>query len=213
MKDKNFPYWLKVSLGVHLAVFVLLSWNFSFHKNITSSLKVDVIDLPDKIKKIERTSKKVKKKRPPQKKKKDNKTLILKQKQSPKNLKKEDQDNKSPQKETRTMFKGNFLSQGQSLEGLNRLSMERYYEEVGMAVRKHFVIPQWLDLTNLSATIEVTLDDEGRIITKSFIKESGNELFDQQALEAIIKAEPLPRPPDRLKKLFYKINFILKFPE
>ncbi len=212
MKDKNFPYWLKVSLGVHLAVLVLLSWDFSFRKNIPPSLRVDVIDLPDKIKKIERTSKKVKKKRPPQKKK-DNKALVLKQKQNPKKVKKKDQGSETPPKETRTMFKGNFLAKGQGLEGLNRLSMERYYEKVGESVRKHFITPQWLDLTNLSAAIEVTLDDEGKIITKSFIKGSGNELFDQQALEAVIKAEPLPSPPDRLKKLFYKINFILKFPE
>ena len=80
-------------------------------------------------------------------------------------------------------------------------------------MRKYFVTPQWLDLTNLKAAIEVTLDDQGRIITKSFVKGSGSELFDQQALEAVIKAEPLPAPPERIKKLFYKINFILRFPE
>ena len=212
MKHKDFSYWLKVSLAGHIVVFVFFALDFSFSKKeILPSLRVDIVDLPDKVKKaLKKETQNLKQKRPQKKKKKEQKALSLKK--NPVKKREKEKDNKDV-KEQRTVFKGNILAEGQGLEGLNRLSMERYYEEVGEAVREHFVTPQWLDSEGLKAQIEVSLDDRGRIVTQSFVKRSGNELFDNQALEAVKKAQPLPKPPDRIKKLFYKINFVLKFPD
>ena len=216
MKNKRLSYWIKVSLGVHFILILLFALDINlFQKDLENSLRVDIVGLPDQHTSPQRPLDKPQKtKKPPRKPKQKKKAPSLKTKSQ---AKPRDQkpESKEAQKElkARTVFKGNILADGQGLEGLDRLSMERYYEEVGFAVRENFITPQWLESQNLSAFIEVTLDDGGKVLKKALIKSSGNEVFDNRAIEAVIKSEPLPTPPDRIKSLFYKINFILKFPE
>ena len=118
VKDKDFVYWLKVSLGVHIAALILFSLETSLHKDIPKSLRVDIIDLPDKIKQINKRSEKKSKKPSPKKPKQDKKTLSLKQNKTKQKESKKLAEPEKPQEPIRTVFKGNLLAEGQGLEGL-----------------------------------------------------------------------------------------------
>ncbi len=78
--------------------------------------------------------------------------------------------------------------------------MSDYYEMIWAKIKKEWTLPENLPegRTTLEATIVIVLDREGKIQKSWFERKSGNTLFDQRAMRAIKKAEPLPPIPKEI---------------
>ena len=72
-----------------------------------------------------------------------------------------------------------------------------YYETIWAKIKKEWTLPENLPKgrTTLEATIVIVIDREGKVQKSWFERKSGNTLFDQRAMRAIKKAEPLPPIP------------------
>jgi TonB family protein len=72
-----------------------------------------------------------------------------------------------------------------------------YYNMIWAKIKKEWTLPGDLSegRTNLETIIVVVIDRSGRIQKSWFEKKSGNSQYDQMAMRAIKKAEPLPAIP------------------
>jgi colicin import membrane protein len=77
-----------------------------------------------------------------------------------------------------------------------------YYGVVESKIKKEWTIPENLlkekELFDLETIIVIIIDKDGRVQKSWFEKKSGNALYDQSAVRAIKKAEPLPPVPKEL---------------
>ena len=110
-------------------------------------------------------------------------------------------------------YKGNKITTGESLKGLDRTSMERYYAQLKNHIHKSWTLPPWLEELNLKAKAYVNIDESGRVIQRGVELSSGNEQFDKIMLAAIDQSSPLPEPPLRLKLMLKHRGFVLNFPD
>jgi TonB family protein len=110
-------------------------------------------------------------------------------------------------------FKGNQLSSGNSLSGLEKLHHNNYLDELDGHIRTHWNLPEWLANGNFKASVILRIDKRGSIIDKKFVMRSGNELFDQQVMGTLEKANPLPPPPEDLVQFYSSRGVEIRFPE
>ncbi|MCB0379060.1 MAG: TonB C-terminal domain-containing protein, partial [Bdellovibrionales bacterium] len=123
-------------------------------------------------------------------------------------------EKKEAEEETQKVeFKGNALSQGNSLTGLEKLKHESYLGDLDAHIKNFWNLPEWLASDNLSARVLLLIRKDGVIIKKSFVLKSGNTLFDQHVLGTLDKASPLPAPPDDLVNFFETKGVEVRFPE
>jgi colicin import membrane protein len=69
-----------------------------------------------------------------------------------------------------------------------------YYGIIIEMIRNQWVYPDIVS-SELEVIVSIRIDKQGNIISQEIEKSSGNILFDQSALRAISKANPLPPPP------------------
>ena len=77
-----------------------------------------------------------------------------------------------------------------------------YASTAKAAIMSHFAVPVMLDedaIRAIATIIEIQVADDGRIITSTLKKGSGNRLFDRSAMMAIKETEKLPPLPEALK--------------
>jgi len=100
---------------------------------------------------------------------------------------------------------GSSSGGGSGLE--SRLS--DYYDSIWAKIKKEWTLPENLPKgrTTLEATIVVVIDREGKIQKSWFERKSGNTLFDQRAMRAIKKAEPLPPIPKEFSDPTLEMGF------
>lgn len=109
--------------------------------------------------------------------------------------------------------KGNIVSAGNSLSGLERIDYDRYFGEIEVRVRQHWSLPQWLIEARLRAQALVLIDETGVVRDRKIVKSSGNSEFDQRVLETIDRASPFPAPPERLRDALSVKGIIFNFPQ
>ena len=75
--------------------------------------------------------------------------------------------------------------------------VNEYYSRIWAKIKAEWTIPEDLPKgkTNLEAIIVVIIEKDGKVQKSWFEKKSGNTLYDQMAMRAIKKAEPLPPIP------------------
>ena len=75
--------------------------------------------------------------------------------------------------------------------------LDEYYSLIWAKIKEEWTLPENLPKgkTNLETIIVVLIDREGKVQKSWFEKRSGNTLYDQMAMRAIKKAEPLPAIP------------------
>jgi TonB family protein len=75
--------------------------------------------------------------------------------------------------------------------------LDEYYSMIWAKIKEEWTLPENLPKgkTNLETIIVVLIDRDGKIQKSWFEKRSGNALYDQMAMRAIRKAEPLPSIP------------------
>lgn len=92
--------------------------------------------------------------------------------------------------------------------------LNEYYSLIWAKIKESWTLPENLlkETVDLEATIVIIIERDGKIRRMWFEKKSNNALYDQMAMRAIMKAEPLPPIPKELSEasLEIGINF---FPE
>ena len=92
--------------------------------------------------------------------------------------------------------------------------LSQYYSLIWAKIKKAWTIPENLlkERVDLETIIIVIIESDGKIKRAWFEKKSGNDLYDQMAMRAIKKAEPLPSIPKELEENTLEIG-IRFFPD
>lgn len=76
----------------------------------------------------------------------------------------------------------------------------RYYMAVFNKIQSAWILPHYYEQNQLTATVEITIRADGRIVKTRFEKKSGNAEFDRSVMRAIQKANPLPPLPPGVRE-------------
>ena len=109
--------------------------------------------------------------------------------------------------------KGNRVSEGNSLTGVEKIEYNRYLSDLDMHIKKNWHLPEWLTDKKLTAAIFLRFDEKGQILEKKLVRSSGNKDFDNEALQAVVSSVPFPAPPENLISYFQSQGIELRFPE
>lgn len=84
-----------------------------------------------------------------------------------------------------------------------------YYDAIWAKIKKEWTLPENLPKgkTYIETTIVIVIDREGKVQKSWFERKSGNTLFDQRAMRAIKKAEPLPPIPNEFSDTTLEMGF------
>ena len=236
----DFKAFLKLSVISHIIVLLSLGVKLVLFAPdnivIEDAIRVDLVGLPDKIETPDPTpvtAKPEKSKSAPKEKTVVEKSVDARKKQSAaldklkalstlENLKQEaaeesererlEELKKEAQAKQAQQFKGNTITSGNSLTGLVRLDYEEYYPKLKAFIMEHWQIPQYLAELNLKAQVKILMDESGYIRFRAIQVSSGNAMFDDFALSAVEKSNPLPAPPPRLRGVIAARGLILGFP-
>jgi colicin import membrane protein len=115
-----------------------------------------------------------------------------------------------PQAET---IKGNVLSVGSALKGLNKLEFDQYIGSLDAQVKNNWTLPEWMLTQGLKAEVTIKIDKTGQIIERKLTKKSGNSEFDERVMAAIEKSNPFPPPPEKFTDLVGIQGITFAFPE
>lgn len=232
--DDAFSQFVLYSLGAHVAVLVLFLLRAALVPSapleIRNAIRVDVVDLPDKIappapaapapapqveiKKPEQAKPIVEKK--PEVAKintKDAQRKALDKLKALDAIDKFKHESAEQAKPKPVTYKGNAVNAGDSLTGLEKVQFDSYFADLRAQLNQHWSIPQWLEQSNLRAQALVVIDSSGFVIEKKILKSSGNDIFDGHVLSAIEKSSPFPKPPDRLKDILNMRGIVFNFPD
>lgn len=111
------------------------------------------------------------------------------------------------------VIKGNQISKGASLSGDAREKAQfGYYDLVREALVEYWALPTYLTREKLSAQIQMRIDPAGRVLSLKFVKSSGNPKFDEAIRATIRDAQPLPRPPKELLGSLADDGIVVGFP-
>ena len=231
----SFSKFIWISLAFHGVIFLLLVIRVVFFPQedlaFEPAVRIDMVALPEK--QSPKTPPK-----PPQKEKKTRKVVIKekKPKEPKKKLEKKKAssskkalEDKKRQKAQETAlerlkalqkqkqkkppeYKGNALSEGSQLVGLEKLHHESYHGELQSYIKSHWNLPEWLASASLEARVRIKIGKNGEIREKVFMEKSGNEVFDQQVLAALDQSNPLPPPPLKLRSYYATQGVYFQFP-
>jgi len=99
---------------------------------------------------------------------------------------------------------------GSSTGGSSALEsrLSDYYSEIWAKIKKEWTLPGDLPKgkTSLETVIVIVLERNGKVQKSSFEKRSGNAHYDQSAMRAIKKAEPLPPIPKEFSDETFEIG-------
>lgn len=116
-------------------------------------------------------------------------------------------------KSTNAPVKGNILSPGTSLTGLNKVQEQSYLNRLDAHIKANWALPQWLAKKNFRAQVRVQFDESGKVISRQIVKSSGNPTYDEMALDTIDKSIPFPEPPEKFTSIFKVDGVLIGFPE
>ena len=92
-------------------------------------------------------------------------------------------------------------------KGTTDLRFQIYYGMIWSKIKDSWVLPEnTSDRKAEEAIIAIRIRKDGEIVDVRTEKSSGNSYFDQSALRAIYKANPLPPVPDGYKEEFFELG-------
>ncbi len=226
--DESFRTFLYVSIIIHAAIItgsLIKHWLMPGDILVVpEAIRVDVVDLPDKIPQTAPPIQPMPKiaplpvaKLPPHKPQAIPKNIKASQNEALAELKAMDEIQKMQQQLEKTSnkptqhqkksYKGNIISSGDSFSGLSRLHVNDYLSALKSKVQAHWSLPQWLSDANLKAQVIVQLDGDGSISRSQIYVSSGNAIFDSSCLAAVQNSSPFAPPPDEVKNSILLIHF------
>ena len=225
-EKKSFFFFLVLSFSVHLlTAFLFLSSNYlwSFFREdkfiiSPTSIRVDIVALPDLPVKKETAKKQEKpivlpietKKKPETPKKEPEKQKNLKkeeEKHQPQDSQKtkQSEETKSEQKmDSEEANKGNQLvkgeKDGEKTSNQEQLSeIRNYMRLVANQTKINWNLPKYLTDIDLKTEIEIKINKKGDVTHKQIVSSSGNDFFDSFVLKAIENSTPYPSPPNSVR--------------
>ena len=79
--------------------------------------------------------------------------------------------------------------------------INQYLTNVTDKIKLNWNLPKYLTELNLTAQIEIQINDRGKMIYKQMLVSSNNDLFDSYVLKATENSAPYPPPPADVKDL------------
>ncbi|WP_413559346.1 TonB family protein [Bdellovibrio sp. HCB209] len=114
---------------------------------------------------------------------------------------------------TAAPVKGNVLSAGTSLTGLDKLQHDTYGADLDRHIKQHWALPEWLAKRDLKAQAKVFIDSRGNILERKITKSSGNPSYDEAVIETIDRSAPFPAPPEKFVTYLSVNGILIGFPE
>ncbi len=99
---------------------------------------------------------------------------------------------------------------GVRAEGGNVLSEVRlrsYYNRIWEHVNSYWAIPEPLKGRGHTVIVSAVIDRQGKILRSWIEVKSGSSAFDQSALSALDRAQPLPPPPPEIPNEWIEVGF------
>ncbi len=109
--------------------------------------------------------------------------------------------------------KGNVLSAGSALTGLNQLQHDNYVSDLDRHIKNNWELPQWLANKDYKTQILLKIDADGKIVSRQVVKSSGNPNYDEVAIETIDRSAPFPPPPEKFVRIVEVRGILIGFPE
>lgn len=237
--NRGILYSFIAHLVIVLAMVVQVVFYPSDALDLSTAIRVDMIDLPDKIEsqplpEDEKTAPEKDKEKPaskakalPEKKEKPVEEAVninkakSKQKEALAKLKaasaieklKKEMADEPKSAVPKPVFKGRVLSAGTAITGLDKLQSDSYLSQLDARIKASWSLPQWLIGKPLRTRVLIKFDESGNIIFKRITQSSGNQTYDEYCILAIDKATPFPRVPEKFSAV-YKIDGVtIGFPD
>ncbi len=121
----------------------------------------------------------------------------------------QDQAKNAPPKPVR----GNVLSAGTSLAGLNKLEYDQYFGHLDIHIKNYWSLPEFMQNKDYKTQVKITFDENGFVTSKTITRSSGNIEYDNFVLDTVQRASPLPPPPEKFRDIVKYKGVILGFPE
>jgi TonB family protein len=124
--------------------------------------------------------------------------------------------NKEKTEEKKTpsvVYKGNILSPGTELSGVNKMDHQDYHALLDRHVKAYWSLPEWVAKTNLKAQVRIYLNENGLLVDAKIAKSSGQASYDESVMESVKKASPYPAPPTKFRDIVEVDGILLGFPE
>ena len=231
----SFPRYVGLSVLLHIFVLVFFTVRMVFFPaepiRIENAIRVDVVDLPDKVAATPPAPQVAPSrpepvavpppspsKAPVMEKKAETKPADVQKRalERLKALKAIDQlkteAEAKPQPAKPQVYKGNAISRGEDLTGMERLQYNEYFGKLKNRVKENWDLPSWLSQLALKAEVVVQLDSSGKIVRRYILTSSGNEIFDSKVLASIDRGAPYPEPPNRLAGFIESSGIVFAFP-
>lgn len=112
-----------------------------------------------------------------------------------------------------TKIKGNILSAGTELKGLNKLQHDNFVADLDRHIKQNWALPQWLANKNYRAQVLLKIDEKGNILFRQIFKTSGNQNYDDVVLDTIDRSAPFPAPPEKFIAIVGVKGILIGFPE
>lgn len=128
-------------------------------------------------------------------------------------MKTEEQQKQIHQEAAKAIAKGRVISAGTSLTGLDKIEANDYLQAVDQQVKQQWALPQWLMNKPFKARVHVKFDANGEIISRTIMLSSGDNAYDNYCLQAVDKAAPFPKVPDKFSEKFSVDGVVIGFPE
>ena len=205
------------SIFIHFCIFLSLFPIYKKNKKLDldiikyeSSIKVDLVGLPNFTK---QEIVDVKEEEPP---KKDEPVINKKEEIKKKN----DEVLLSEKAKTLELLKKKTFAEEEKAKILknlrgtktNKQSQNIFIEQVKKLIRSNWSVPQWMENSGLQVVIHITANYNGNIKKYEIIKSSNNKVFDQKALVAVQKSNPLPKIPEDMADTISDDGIYLSFP-
>lgn len=111
------------------------------------------------------------------------------------------------------VLKGRVLSKGTSPTGLDKIQSENYLVQLDALIKSKWALPQWLIGKPLKTKILVKMHPDGRVADKKIVQSSGNPTYDEYCIQAIDKASPFPKVPEKFTEIYSEDGVLFGFPE
>lgn len=111
------------------------------------------------------------------------------------------------------LIRGNVVSPGNSLTGIQKAQFDDYIGQVKQHMQRVWALPSWLGGANLKATAVIYLNPNGQVTRREIVRSSGDPRFDAYVLQTIDSASPFPRPPEKFVDYVQVNGLGLRFPD
>lgn len=111
------------------------------------------------------------------------------------------------------VLKGRVLSKGTSPTGLDKIQSENYLVQLDGLIKRNWALPQFLIGKPLKTKVLVKINPDGRVADKKIVQSSGNPTYDDYCIQAIDKASPFPKVPEKFTEIFSEDGVLFGFPE